>query len=327
MTPPTRMAYGATVAPPAANTYCHGLVAVDWIGRGGELGDPDAVIPEPASLWEDKGHRSAGSREYGFTMETMAARLARRSHPSGRLELAGLDPAGRKRAAYQRFLKDYPGTVVAVTHDRYFLDNVAGWILELDRGHGIPWEGNYSSWLEQKEKRLEQEEKTESARMKAMKAELEWVRSNPKGRQAKSKARLQRFDELSSQEHQGRNETREIFIPPGPRLGDLVIEASQLKKGFGDKLLIDDLSFKLPRNGIVGVIAVPLNYFSIDLFGGTSMHPENLERGRLGSGLRRAFAAGALRNRSRNPSAPNMFSSSCLTGSVSIEPMIFSTSP
>jgi len=154
----------------------------------------------------------------------------------------------------ERFLHEYPGTVVAVTHDRYFLDNVAGWILELDRGHGIPWEGNYSSWLEQKEDRLEREEKTESARQKAMKAELEWVRSNPKGRHAKSKARLARFEELSSQEAQKRNETKELYIPPGPRLGELVVEASHIRKGFGDRLLIDDLSFRLPQGGIVGII-------------------------------------------------------------------------
>jgi ATP-binding cassette ChvD family protein len=154
----------------------------------------------------------------------------------------------------ERFLHEYPGTVVAVTHDRYFLDNVAGWILELDRGHGIPWEGNYSSWLEQKENRLEQEEKTESARQKAMKAELEWVRSNPKGRHAKSKARLARFAELSSQEAQKRNETKELYIPPGPRLGELVIEADHIRKGFGDRLLVDDLSFRLPQGGIVGII-------------------------------------------------------------------------
>jgi sulfate-transporting ATPase len=154
----------------------------------------------------------------------------------------------------ERFLHEYPGTVVAVTHDRYFLDNVAGWILELDRGHGIPWEGNYSSWLEQKETRLEQEEKTESARQKAMKAELEWVRSNPKGRHAKSKARLARFAELSSQEAQQRNETKELYIPPGPRLGELVIEANHIRKGFGERLLVDDLSFKLPQGGIVGII-------------------------------------------------------------------------
>ena len=154
----------------------------------------------------------------------------------------------------ERFLEEYPGTVVAVTHDRYFLDNVAGWILELDRGHGIPWEGNYSSWLEQKQNRLAQEEKQETARQKAMQAELEWVRSNPKGRQAKSKARLQRFEELSSQEVQKRNETKEIYIPPGPRLGDKVIEAKGLKKGFGNTLLIDDLNFRLPPGGIVGII-------------------------------------------------------------------------
>ncbi|MEC4747463.1 energy-dependent translational throttle protein EttA [Methylomicrobium sp. Wu6] len=154
----------------------------------------------------------------------------------------------------ERFLHDYPGTVVAVTHDRYFLDNVAGWILELDRGAGIPWEGNYSSWLEQKEKRLEQEERQESSRQKTMKAELEWVRSNPKGRHAKSKARLARFEELSSVEVQKRNETQEIYIPPGPRLGDVVIHADNISKGFGDRLLISDLSFKLPPGGIVGII-------------------------------------------------------------------------
>jgi len=154
----------------------------------------------------------------------------------------------------ERYLAEFPGTVVAVTHDRYFLDNVAGWILELDRGHGIPWEGNYSSWLEQKEKRLEVEEKQASARQKAMKAELEWVRSGAKGRHAKSKARLARYEELVSQESQRRNETKQLFIPPGSRLGDLVIEASHLGKRFGDTLLYDDLSFNLPRGGIVGVI-------------------------------------------------------------------------
>ncbi|MBT8122777.1 MAG: energy-dependent translational throttle protein EttA, partial [Gammaproteobacteria bacterium] len=154
----------------------------------------------------------------------------------------------------ERFLAEFPGTVVAVTHDRYFLDNVAGWILELDRGHGIPWEGNYSSWLEQKEQRLEVEEKQASARQKAMKAELEWVRSGAKGRHAKSKARLARFEELSSQESQQRNETKQLYIPPGPRLGDLVIEANGISKRFGDKLLYDNLSFNLPRGGIVGII-------------------------------------------------------------------------
>ncbi|KRT55638.1 energy-dependent translational throttle protein EttA [endosymbiont of Ridgeia piscesae] len=154
----------------------------------------------------------------------------------------------------ERFLHEYSGTVVAVTHDRYFLDNVAGWILELDRGYGIPWEGNYSSWLGQKEARLEQEQKSEVARVKSMKHELEWVRSNPKGRHAKSKARLARFEELQSQEFQARNETNEIYIPPGERLGELVIEANQLKKAYGDRVLYDELSFNLPRGGIVGII-------------------------------------------------------------------------
>ena len=154
----------------------------------------------------------------------------------------------------EQYLERFPGTVVAVTHDRYFLDNVAGWILELDRGYGIPWEGNYSSWLEQKEQRLEIEAKQEAARIKTMKEELEWVRSNPKARQAKSKARLARFEELSSQEFQQRNETNEIYIPPGPHLGDLVVEAEGLRKSFGDKLLFEDMSFRLPRGGIVGVI-------------------------------------------------------------------------
>jgi energy-dependent translational throttle protein EttA len=154
----------------------------------------------------------------------------------------------------EHFLHDYPGTVVAVTHDRYFLDNVAGWILELDRGYGIPWEGNYSSWLDQKEKRLELEEKQDQARVRAMQHELEWVRANPKGRHAKSKARLARFDELQSQEFQKRNETNEIYIPPGQRLGDLVIEADGLAKAYGDRLLYEGLSFNLPKGGIVGII-------------------------------------------------------------------------
>jgi len=154
----------------------------------------------------------------------------------------------------ERFLVEYPGTVVAVTHDRYFLDNAAGWILELDRGHGIPWEGNYSSWLEQKEQRLQTEEKQSSARQKAIQAELEWVRSGARGRHAKSKSRLARFEELSSQESQARNETKQLYIPPGPRLGDLVIEASHVSKRFGDTLLYEDLNFNLPRGGIVGII-------------------------------------------------------------------------
>jgi ATP-binding cassette ChvD family protein len=154
----------------------------------------------------------------------------------------------------EKFLETYPGTVIAVTHDRYFLDNVAGWILELDRGHGIPWQGNYSSWLEQKEKRLATEEKQQEGLRKTLQQELEWVRQNPKARQAKSKARLQRFEELQSQEFQKRNETNEIYIPPGERLGDLVIEANGLRKAFGDRLLFDNLSFSLPRGGIVGII-------------------------------------------------------------------------
>ena len=154
----------------------------------------------------------------------------------------------------EQFLQKFPGTVVAVTHDRYFLDNAAQWILELDRGHGIPWEGNYSSWLDQKETRLEQEEATESARQKAIKKELEWVRQNPKGRQAKSKSRLSRFEELNSYEYQKRNETQEIFIPVAERLGDSVIEFRNVRKGYGDRLLIDDLSFSVPPGAIVGII-------------------------------------------------------------------------
>src|ERR1700735_1908265 len=154
----------------------------------------------------------------------------------------------------EHFLEEYPSTVIAVTHDRYFLDNVAEWILELDRGHGIPWEGNYSSWLEQKEQRLAQEQRQQDALAKTLKRELEWVRTNPKARQAKSKARLQRFEELSSHEFQKRNETNEIYIPPGERLGDLVIECKNLRKGYDDRLLIDSLSFSLPPGGIVGII-------------------------------------------------------------------------
>ena len=154
----------------------------------------------------------------------------------------------------ERFLGEFPGTVVAITHDRYFLDNVAGWILELDRGRGIPYEGNYSTWLEAKEKRLEVEQRQEEARQRTIKAELEWVRSNPKGRQAKSRARLARFDELTSEEYQARNETMELYIPPGPRLGDLVIEASGIGKAFGDQVLIDNLSFSVPKGAIVGII-------------------------------------------------------------------------
>ena len=154
----------------------------------------------------------------------------------------------------EHFLEEYPSTVIAVTHDRYFLDNVAEWILELDRGHGIPWQGNYSSWLEQKEQRLAQEERQQDALAKTLKRELEWVRTNPKARQAKSKARLQRYEELASQEFQKRNETNEIYIPPGDRLGDLVIECKNVRKGYGERLLIDSLSFSLQAGGIVGII-------------------------------------------------------------------------
>jgi sulfate-transporting ATPase len=154
----------------------------------------------------------------------------------------------------ERFLHDFTGTVVAVTHDRYFLDNVAGWILELDRGRGIPWEGNYSSWLEQKDARLEQEQKAEASQQRSIKKELEWVRSNAKGRHAKSKARMARFDDLQSKEFQKRSETQEIYIPPGPRLGDSVIEAVNVSKSFGDRVLFDNLNFNLPQGGIVGII-------------------------------------------------------------------------
>jgi len=154
----------------------------------------------------------------------------------------------------ERFLKEYPGTVVAITHDRYFLDNAAGWILELDRGHGIPYEGNYTTWLETKEQRLATEARQEAARERTIKSELEWVRANPKGRQAKSKARMARFEELNSQEFQKRNETTELYIPPGQRLGDVVIEVNNLCKGFGDRTLIDNLSFSIPKGSIVGII-------------------------------------------------------------------------
>ena len=154
----------------------------------------------------------------------------------------------------EQFLQNFPGTVVAITHDRYFLDNAAGWILELDRGHGIPYEGNYTSWLEQKQTRLEQEARAEAAHQKALKTELEWVRQNPKGRQAKSKARLARFDELQSQEFQARNETNEIYIPPGERLGDKVIELENVSKGYGDRLLIDNLTLSIPKGAVVGIV-------------------------------------------------------------------------
>ncbi len=154
----------------------------------------------------------------------------------------------------EHFLKEFTGTVVAITHDRYFLDNAAGWILELDRGHGIPYEGNYTSWLEQKEARLQQEDRSENARQKTIERELEWVRQNPKGRHAKNKARLARFEEMNTQEFQTRNETNEIYIPPGPRLGDKVLEVAHVGKSFGDRMLINDLSFSVPKGAIVGII-------------------------------------------------------------------------
>src|SRR2546427_3408121 len=154
----------------------------------------------------------------------------------------------------ERFLKEYPGTVVAITHDRYFLDNVAGWILELDRGHGIPWEGNYSSWLEQKHRRLEQEEKADVARRRTLERELEWVRMAPRARQAKGKARLSNYEALLAEASEQRVAALEIAVPPGPRLGDVVVEADHVTKAYGDRVLIDDLSFKLPRGGIVGVV-------------------------------------------------------------------------
>jgi ATPase subunit of ABC transporter with duplicated ATPase domains len=154
----------------------------------------------------------------------------------------------------EKFLKDFPGTIIAVTHDRYFLDNVAGWILELDRGHGIPWQGNYSSWLDQKSKRLETEQKQEDAHTKAMKEELEWVRKNPKGRQSKSKARLKAYEEMASQEFQKRSETHELYIPPGPRLGDVVIEVNNVGKKYGDRWLYHGLNFTVPKGAIVGIV-------------------------------------------------------------------------
>jgi ATP-binding cassette ChvD family protein len=200
--------------------------------------------------WEaDVSHLSGGERRRVALCKLLLSKpdMLLLDEPTNHLDAESV-------AWLETFLQEYTGTIVAITHDRYFLDNVAEWILELDRGHGIPWKGNYSSWLEQKEKRLEMEEKQETARQRAMKAELEWVRSNPKGRHAKSKARLARFDELSSQDFQKRSETKELYIPPGPRLGDLVVEAKGLVKGFEDKLLIDGLTFNLPPGGIVGVI-------------------------------------------------------------------------
>ncbi len=239
---------------------------------------------EMNALLEEQGHlqteiEQAGGWELDRTLEIAADALrlppweAHVSHLSGgekrRIALCQLllskpdmllldEPTNHLDAEsvawLERYLHEFPGTVVAITHDRYFLDNAAQWILELDRGHGIPYQGNYSSWLEQKEKRLEMEEKQQTAHQKAMQAELEWVRSNPKGRQAKSKARLKNFEELNSREFQKRNETKEIYIPAGPRLGDSVIEFRHVKKGFGDRLLIDDLNFILPPGAVVGIL-------------------------------------------------------------------------
>ncbi|GAB3626783.1 ABC transporter ATP-binding protein [Pandoraea terrae] len=200
--------------------------------------------------WEARiGHLSGGEKRRVALCRLLLSRpdMLLLDEPTNHLDAESVD-------WLEQFLTRFPGTVVAVTHDRYFLDNAAEWILELDRGQGIPWKGNYSSWLDQKENRLKQEESSESARQKALKKELEWVRQNPKGRQAKSKARLARFDELNSQEYQKRNETQEIFIPVGERLGNEVIEFKNVSKGFGDRLLIDDLSFQVPPGAIVGII-------------------------------------------------------------------------
>jgi energy-dependent translational throttle protein EttA len=225
--------------------------AIDAAG-GWELDRKLDVAADALRLppWDaDVGRLSGGERRRVALCRLLIAEpdMLLLDEPTNHLDAASV-------AWLERFLEEYPGTVIAVTHDRYFLDNVAGWILELDRGHGIPWEGNYSSWLEQKEQRLAHEEQTEKARQKAMQAELEWVRSNPKGRQAKSKARLKQFEEISSQAYQKRNETNEIYIPPGPRLGDVVIEVENVRKAFGDQLLMEDLSFTLPAGGIAGII-------------------------------------------------------------------------
>jgi sulfate-transporting ATPase len=200
--------------------------------------------------WDAKiGHLSGGEKRRVALCKLLLSKpdMLLLDEPTNHLDAESVD-------WLEQFLVRFPGTVVAVTHDRYFLDNAAEWILELDRGQGIPWKGNYSSWLEQKENRLKQEESSESARQKALHKELEWVRQNPKGRQAKSKARIARFEELNSQEYQKRNETQEIFIPVAERLGNEVIEFTNVNKAFGDRLLIDDLSFKVPPGAIVGII-------------------------------------------------------------------------
>jgi len=221
-------------------------------GNGWELERTLEVAADALRLppWDDKvAHLSGGERRRVALCRLLLANpdMLLLDEPTNHLDAESV-------GWLERFLTEFPGTVVAVTHDRYFLDNAAEWILELDRGYGIPWKGNYSSWLDQKDQRLQHEERSEKAHQRAIRDELDWVRSNPKGRRAKSKARLQRFEELNSREYQKQNETREIYIPPGPRLGDQVIEVDNLCKGFGDKLLISDLSFNLPRGGIVGVI-------------------------------------------------------------------------
>ncbi|MEX2494817.1 MAG: energy-dependent translational throttle protein EttA, partial [Woeseia sp.] len=224
--------------------------AIDAAG-GWELDRKLDVAADALRLppWEsDVGKLSGGERRRVALCRLLisAPDMLLLDEPTNHLDAASV-------AWLERFLEEYPGTVIAVTHDRYFLDNVAGWILELDRGHGIPWEGNYSSWLEQKEQRLAREEQSEKARQKAIQSELEWVRTNPKGRQAKSKARLKQFEEISSPAYQKRNETNEIYIPPGPRLGDVVVEVENVRKAFGDKVLMDGLSFSLPPGGIAGI--------------------------------------------------------------------------
>ena len=221
-------------------------------GNGWELERTLEVAADALRLppWDDKvAHLSGGERRRVALCRLLLANpdMLLLDEPTNHLDAESV-------GWLERFLTEFPGTVVAVTHDRYFLDNAAEWILELDRGHGIPWKGNYSSWLDQKDQRLQHEERSEKAHQRAIRDELDWVRSNPKGRRAKSKARLQRFEELNSREYQKQNETREIYIPPGPRLGDQVLEAKNLCKGFENKLLISDLSFNLPRGGIVGVI-------------------------------------------------------------------------
>jgi sulfate-transporting ATPase len=221
-------------------------------GNGWELERTLEIAADALRIppWDDRiAHLSGGERRRVALCRLLLASpdMLLLDEPTNHLDAESV-------AWLERFLTEFPGTVVAVTHDRYFLDNAAEWILELDRGYGIPWKGNYSSWLDQKDQRLAHEERSEKAHQRAIREELEWVRSNPKGRRAKSKARLQRFEELNSRDYQKQNETREIYIPPGPRLGDKVIEIENVSKGFGDKLLISDLSFNLPRGGIVGVI-------------------------------------------------------------------------